>query len=88
MRAYLTAQKSFVTFLSNYLRARKSEFTFLSLFLSGFSFLSVFVSIQETTQGTSETLCLRKSIEIRLRLQVVVGCSVLLPLKVDLELQL
>ena len=48
------------------------------------------VSVEIDNQGKPECLdlILRKSIEIRLRFQVVEGCSVLLPLKVDLELQL
>ena len=46
------------------------------------------VSVEIDNQGKPECvdLILRKSVEIRFRLQVVVGCSVLLPIKVDLEL--
>ena len=48
------------------------------------------VSVEIDNQRKPECidLILGKGVEIRLRLQVVVGCSVLLPLKVDLELQL
>ena len=55
---YLTARKSCVTFLSDYLRAQKTEFTLLSAFWVGF-LCWFFLSTQETTQGTSETLCPR-----------------------------
>ena len=48
------------------------------------------VSVEINNQGKPESvdLILRKSIEIRLLFQVVVGCPVLLPLKPDLELKL
>ena len=42
--------------MSNYLRAQKSGFNLLSAFVSEFFFLSVFLSTQKPTQGTSEPL--------------------------------
>ena len=52
------------------------------------SFLLVSVEIDNQRKPKSLNFLLGKSIEIRLRLQVVVEGSVLLPFKVDLELQL
>ena len=49
-------------------------------------FLLVGVEIDNQRKPKCFDLMLRKSIEIGLSLQVVVGCSVLPPLKVDLEL--